>query len=147
MDNRENNFIWWEEEKSMAHNKIFDHVNYLYTNQGDRHQRNLRSMTLYGSHFQSGLSPYTYSKLKTPSMPENRVKMNICSSMVDTVTAKIAKMKPMVTYLTEGGTFSQQQQAKNLQKWVSGQFYSNDVYTKHQLMVIMRLEILLKDLL
>jgi hypothetical protein len=52
--------------------------------------------------------------------------------MVDTVTSKIAKMKPKVTFLTSGADYRLQQSAQKLNKFMLGAFYANKVHLLHQ---------------
>ena len=59
---------------------------------------------------------------------KNRVTLNIIQSMCDTVTARVAKAKPMATYLTTGGNWEMQRKAKRLTKFTAGQFYGSKIY-------------------
>ena len=129
-NNPRGDFLWWKEETD-PHKKIFELVSFLHQNQTDRIDRNVRSVSLYGSN-QNVTGPFTYVKMRNPSMPENRVKINIISSMCDTVSAKISKIKPRVRFLTEGGSWHLQEEAKKLDKFVNGAFYENDIYRLHQ---------------
>jgi hypothetical protein len=75
----------------------------------------------------------SYTQTIQPSLPENRMKLNIVSSMVDSSGAKISKMKPKVTFLTSGGDFTSQKQARQLTKFMLGAFYQNKVHALHQI--------------
>lgn len=124
---------WWDaaDDDQMCR-EVFSTVKYLEKNQAQRRDRNLQCLRLYGNLDYAGLTPYSYTRMNSESLPENRVKLNIISSMVDTVSAKISKMKPKVTFLTTGGDFSLRDKARKLQKFVIGAFYENDIYKKHQ---------------
>lgn len=127
------NPMWWANKKWDAHADVFALVTHIHDQTEDRRERNLRSLRLYGNQELVGTAPYTFSRSVTPTLPENRVKLNIIASMADTVTAKIAKMKPRVTFLTSGGNYAEQQNAQKLNKFVLGTFYRNDVYKLHQM--------------
>lgn len=117
---------WWTVDKSEVAQCIYDMVAELDRTQSLRRDRNIRSLALYGSYSSQTIAS------SVPIMPEQRVKINIVSSMCDTVAAKISKMKPKVTFLTEAGNFETQENAKKLTKFVQGAFYKNDTYTLHQ---------------
>lgn len=128
---------WWKCAKNDAtlSQQLYDLLQQLEQNQMDRMQRNIRCARLYGNMDYLSLGPYAYTQPATiSSSPDNRVKMNIISSMVDTVGAKISKMKPRTTFLTANGNWSVQERAKNLTTFIGGAFYQNDLYTKHQAM-------------
>lgn len=123
---------WWMDDKEEAYKGVFDLVSRLQREQTGRMDKNIRSLQLYGSPDMMGAMPYTYTRVGTPSLPENRVKINIIASMCDTATSIIGKMRPKVTFLTNRGDAGLQMQAKNLSKFVEGAFYQNGVYQKHK---------------
>jgi hypothetical protein len=123
---------WWRLGKQEAHKSIFDLVSAMHNQQSDRLDRNIRCLTLYGNGDLAGMAPTSFMRSSQPGLPENRVKVNIISSMVDTVCAKISKMKPKATFLTSGGDFEEQEKAKKLDKFILGAFYKNNIYRLHQ---------------
>lgn len=128
-------YSWWKtEDDTELARQLFDYIGYLHGEQKDRRDRNMQCLRLYGNYDFSGLGPYQYSKPQTTALPENRLKMNIICSMVDTVAAKVSKMKPRVTFLTQGGDFHLQEKSKKLSKFTLGAFTANDIYVKHQQM-------------
>lgn len=126
------NTMWWVNKNNSAHNDIFEVVSKIHMNTEERRERNLRSLRLYGNADLVGLAPYSFSTSALPSLPDNRVKVNVVSSMADTVAAKISKMKPRITFLTSGGDFSAQENAKKLNKFTLGVFHKNNIYKHHQ---------------
>lgn len=126
------NYMWWLCDKNTSHTDVFAIVNSIHMASGERRERNLRSLRLYGNMDVVGLSPYSFASSVAPTLPENRVKINVVSSMADTVAAKISKIKPRVTFLTSGGNWAAQQNAKKLNKFLLGAFYKNDIYRLHQ---------------
>ena len=128
-------YSWWAEtDPTQVARQIYDTVSFLEKEQLNRRTRNIQCLRLYGNVDYSGMGPFQYTRTHTEPLPENRVKLNIIASMVDTVSAKISKMKPKVTFLTGGGDFSIRDKAKKLQKFILGAFYANDIYVKHQQM-------------
>lgn len=128
---------WWKcgtggDEHAKLAETLFDLLGTLEKDQTDRHEKNLRCARLYGNMDYVGLGPYAYSKPQTSQTMDSRVKYNIVSSMVDTVGAKISKMKPRVTFLTTGAKWSVQSRSKKLSQFVLGAFKQNDLYVKHQ---------------
>lgn len=124
--------LWWNAKKSEVHKDIFDVVTHLHRSQTERMEKNLRALSLYGNSDLLAQTPYTYTKLATPQLPENRVKYNIISSTSDTVCAKISKMNARVEFLTNGGDWRLKKQSKQLSKFTEGLFYHNEIHKLHQ---------------
>lgn len=123
---------WWTEDTIPVHQRVWSTVKDLHDEQKPRQDRNLRCIRLYGNRNFYGLTPYSYERKKASTLPEDRVKINIISSMCDTVTAKLAKMKPRIAFLSSGGNFDIKLRAKKLQKYILGMFIENDVYSTGQ---------------
>lgn len=124
---------WWQnEDLDQMASDLYDTISYIDMEQADRRERNLRCMRLYGNMDFAGMGPYSYNRVSTPNLPENRVKYNVVSSATDTICAKISKMKPRMSFLTNGGNFSLQEEAKKLTKYILGSFKRNDIYRLHQ---------------
>lgn len=128
-------YKWWEadDEFQMAR-EMYATLSYLDREQLTRREKNLQCLRMYGNVDYVGLGPFQYTRANSAPLPENRVKMNIIASMVDTIAAKISKMKPKVTFMTAGGDFEVQDKARKLEKFVEGLFYENHVHKKHQAM-------------
>jgi|TARA_R100000458_G_scaffold59055_1_gene68566 hypothetical protein len=117
---------WWSEEQN-PHNLVFEVVGHLTDNQGYHSTNNINHARLYGNISYRDLgSGGMMQRAKTSA--KNRVTLNIIQSMCDTVTARVAKAKPMATYLTSGGDWEMQRKAKRLTKFTSGQFYGSKIY-------------------
>lgn len=116
---------WWKETEDIA-GAVFRVVKFLDSQQGLRVARNRRNMYLYGNTDVFGIAPgTTRSRTGNPftAAGSQRVTYNIIRMASDTLAAKIAKSKPRVTFITDGGDWDQQQRAKGLTKFVDGQFY------------------------
>ena len=117
---------WWNEQTE-PHDLVFEVVEHLTNNQGYHSTNNINHARLYGNISYRDLgSGNLVQRAKTSA--KNRVTLNIIQSMCDTVTARVAKAKPMATYLTTGGDWAMQRKAKSLTKFTAGQFYGSDIY-------------------
>ena len=126
------NQLWWTASEDELPKVVFDTVTTIHSNTQDRLDRNIRCLRLYGNADLQGLGPQSSGLSMAPSYPENRIRLNIVSSMVDTAHSKIGKQKARVTFLTEGGDYSAQKQAKDLSQFMDGLFYMNDVHALHR---------------
>ncbi len=124
---------WWLLRNNDQASTVFNIVGKLVLFDLDRNARNIRGLRLYGNTDLTALGPFSAPWQSTAvSMPDARLKINIISSMCDTVSAKISKMRPKVTFLTSGASFDTQQRAQNLTKFMGGLFYRNKVQHLHQ---------------
>jgi len=118
-------------DKKNPHEHIFSLVKYLEESQSYRRNKNLMHARLYSNSELLGLE--SASPLEAPRGPifadrEERIRLNVIASVVDTISSKIAKNKPKVVMLPSGGDFNLQQRAKKLEKFVSGVFYQADIH-------------------
>jgi len=118
--------FWWEKSTSI-HDDVFSTINTLVEDQNDREKDNLDWLRLFSNINASGLDSSNYSRRS--ASPDDGVTLNVVHSMCTTVTSKIAKNRPKVTFLTSGGDWSLKRKAKLLDKFVNGQFYATDIYT------------------
>ena len=118
--------FWWEQTKDI-HDDVFSAVKTLAEDQNYRAKDNLSWLRLFSNVNASGLNSDSYSRRSGTRADD--VTLNIVHSMCTTVTSKIAKNRPKVTFLTSGGDWSLKRKAKLLDKFVNGQFYATDIYT------------------
>lgn len=115
---------WWESDKETAHNNVFKALNNITKNQtaqqalDERHFRMYSGLPLY--------SAFTFSNDYEGG--DIRFTMNVVQACVNTLVSKITKNKIRPTFLTDGGNWGMQQQAKKLDKYVYGRFYKSKVY-------------------
>jgi hypothetical protein len=122
---------WWlEDEKDTGAraNQMVAAARHLEQDAQDRHQSNLRHARLYGNFDSVGLGIRSYTQ--SASAPQNKISLNVIAACIDTLAAKIAKNKPIPMFVTDGGSFPEQRQAKALDKFVRGWFYEADVHNK-----------------
>lgn len=68
------------------------------------------------------VSPFEFTR--------ERIRINLVQSCADTLLNKVTKNAPRVTFLTDGGDWDKQQEAKKREKFVYGQFHKSEVYKK-----------------
>lgn len=118
---------WWKNTQNV-YDDVFAAVRWLKEQQKLRRNRLLRNLRLYGNLPYAGLTIDNYFRTDDEIKSANRLTLNVVKSMVDTMANRIAKNKPLPTFLTEGGSWDQQLKAKRLQKFIKGQFYKMDAY-------------------
>lgn len=122
---------WWEEPKP-AH-CLAGTFDQLHQRDGARLDRYEKYNRLYGGTRLVSLRPW-----ETPAQTDeyavveglnlDKLRFNVVKAAVDTVTAKVGKLRPRPTFLTDGGDWSAQLKAKSLQRFVDGAFHQADVY-------------------
>lgn len=131
--NSQANLRWWTRKRgevgSLA-SDIFSVVKYIDRNQSYRQNDNYKYFRMYGNTENQGFGPYSTNN--SPIWADQRVTYNVVQSVCDTITAKIAKNKPRVTFLTSGGDYGQKRKAKLLEKFTDGIFYLTNFYRVRQ---------------
>lgn len=120
---------WWIEEEPAPH--VTAIVKQLESQSAGLNDQRLIYARLYANQPLSSL--YSLGILRRPSPSDiglngTRLTYNICQSAVDTASAKIAKNKPRVLFLTSGGDWRQKRRAAQLTKYCDGLFYGTDFY-------------------
>tara|TARA_Y100000310_G_scaffold335321_1_gene417004 strand:+ start:1783 stop:3645 length:1863 start_codon:yes stop_codon:yes gene_type:complete len=118
--------FWWQQTKDV-HDDVFSAATTLAEEQDYRAKDNLSWLRLFSNVNASGLNSDNYAR-RSGSRADD-VTLNIVHSMCTTVTSKIAKNRPKITFLTSGGDWSLKRKSRLLDKFVNGQFYATDIYT------------------
>lgn len=120
---------WWTLNQAEIPSAINGVTQFLHTHQSRRETQNLISARLYGNLSVMGLNGLSYSKVASvQNSLKERISYNVVQSVIDTLTAKIAKNKPKPLFLTSGGDYKLQRKAKKLDKFCEGVFYENEAY-------------------
>jgi hypothetical protein len=120
---------WWLAKEEQAWQRAMPLLEVYLADQSFRLAQFLKWFRLYGNFPARGLSAVSYFRLAdVASRPRHKLTWNVIKSCVDTVTSKIAKNRPKPTFLTSGGSWSEQRRAKLLDKFVWGQFYRTQTY-------------------
>jgi hypothetical protein len=91
-----------------------------------RKENDLRHARLYGNQPLMGFGLANYARPNT--LNGSKVGLNVVKNCSDAFTAQVTKDKPKVTFLTSGGDWDLQNRARELEKFVDGQFYELDLY-------------------
>lgn len=124
-------YKWWECENGSIDQaqSIFSLVAYLDQKQTSRKQNNLINARLYGNQPASIYDHgYSASEYFSFGIPESKISYSIVSMTVDTLVSKIGKNQPKVTFLTSEGDWTAQKTAKDLEKFIMGDFRQNNIY-------------------
>lgn len=123
---------WWvaTDDEQLAMN-LTSVVESIDNRQSARSVKNLRNARLYGNMDLNGLR--AYRKAAKTALSNNKPKLNVCKSAVNTLAAKISKNKPRPLFLTEDGNHAEQRRAQLLTQFVTGQFTYNKTYSQAQI--------------
>ena len=109
---------WWD-ESSEVHKAVFKAAGNIRKNQTALEDLQERHFRLY-----SGLPLYSAFTFNLAfDQMDAKFTMNVVQSATNTLVSKITKNKIKPTFLTDGGDWGMQQQAKKLDKYIFGQFY------------------------
>jgi hypothetical protein len=125
---------WFEKDLNIAH-AVHGVVNAIESRQRNRWLQIVTYASLYENVARVGLGPNptmigVRSSMGNVSIGQlgGRSSHNVVKSCVDTATAKIAKNKPRVKYITSEGSWSQQQRARKLTQYTDALFRVADAY-------------------
>lgn len=123
------NSRWWLAPKSERAQAVTAVVKTIAEFDSKRQTQYQISARLYGNANLMGINGISYSKVQSVQAGKtDRLTYNVCQSVVDTITAKMAKNKPKPMFLTSGGDYKIQRKAKKLDKFVEGVFYENSAH-------------------
>ena len=122
--------VFWWQSKEDPHKAITEFVNVLSEEQDEHFTSIMTFLGLYGG--QPHQSMEVQNLMRNPAMRQPRLTFNVIHSVCQSATSKIAKHRPSMSFLTEGGNWSQRSKAKLLEKFAQGLFYSLDIYSVAQ---------------
>ena len=111
---------WWDKDNKNVHEDLYAVMKHLDQTQSKRSDDDLIHLRLYGNFDSLGMTYNNYATSTSSRLVSNKLSLNIVQNMCDTVTNKIAKNKPRVQFLTNGGTGKDQKKSKLLTKFVDG---------------------------
>lgn len=128
---REKSREWWTLPDEQIPDTVEGIVRTIKEKQSRLESQRLMSARLYGNLSLFGVQGMNVSKASAmqPAV-RDRITYNVAQSATDTVTSKMAKNKPKPFFLTDGGDYKVQRQAKDLTKYVEGMFYENRIRKK-----------------
>ena len=120
---------WWKSKPKDTAADLFAIVQILARQNSARRDEDVHHMRLYGNFDIAGRG----SELRTTSLfsgaREQRMRFNLCSSIVDTALSLFAGSRPRPMYLTEAGNWEQMQQAELRGKAIAAQLDELGSYT------------------
>jgi len=125
-------FYWWAAEREDMGRQIQSTIKFISTHQSTRTEQLTASTRLYGnSNAFNFIGPaLSRSASASGNTQSARISFNLCSSVVDTLVAKMAKNKVIPTFITSGGVWGMQRKAEQLSKFAEGMSYEQDIHTK-----------------
>lgn len=125
---------WWLEDEDDQYKHISAVIETIDQNSGWRLDEMLtharyylnRDIKALGPHGLAGSGMMGFSAFKSDTIT------NACKMAVGAITAKVAKQKPRIQYLTSEGNFDQQERGKNLTRYTDALFAKNQVFAEAQ---------------
>ena len=129
-----NSTRWWLEPDDKLYSAIDSSVSTIESAQSTRRLNSIKFSRLYGN-YEALSFPYTTNRNAGSGQDSsNRVALNIIQSVIDAVSAKIAKDQPKVSFVTTGSDdYFLKLRANNLTKYMSGLFKQAEVYQNAEL--------------
>lgn len=126
-DNKERR--WWMLKGQECADSVAGTLNLIRDAQSFRATQWIVSARLYGNLSPTTLAGVSFSKLaaQQPAL-RDRISYNLVQSVVDTVVAKITRNRPRPFFLTSGGDYKKQREAKKLNAFLDGVFYENSTH-------------------
>tara|TARA_Y100001938_G_scaffold67988_1_gene94329 strand:+ start:504 stop:2408 length:1905 start_codon:yes stop_codon:yes gene_type:complete len=121
--------FWWQVEEN-PHEAISSFVTVLRQEQDSYYTDCSIYQGLYNGKPPVSRRPSGQHYYSSASQP--RLTFNIVHSICQAAAAKISKHKPAVSFLTEGGDFSQKRKARLFDKLIQGQFEDTEIYPTAQ---------------
>lgn len=121
---------WWNfQSKKELTDKFLSTVNYLKEQNQFRYRQASIYARLYGNLPLFGFAGSNMSKLATGNdMPMQRPTMSVITSCIDTLVSRLSQARPRPVFLTDNGDYKQRNLAKNLNSFISGEFYQTKMY-------------------
>lgn len=119
------NFRWWTKDQADIAPAIAATVKFIQRHQASRMEQLTVSTRLYGNSTAYNLlgTAFTRSNSVNSNPMSQRLCFNVVSSVVDTLTSKMAKNKIIPAFVTNGGIWKYQKKAKDLTKFAQGLSY------------------------
>lgn len=126
------NFYWWDSDEANMPADIQNTVRFLDSHQAARMEQLIVGTRLYGNAnaFSMLGSSFTRASSVNTNPSSQRLSFNLCSSVIDTLTAKMAKNKIEIMFITNGGDWDTQMKAEQLSKFVGGLMHESDFHSK-----------------
>lgn len=130
-------FFWWKKREDGQEDELAQEISgtlkFIDKHDTAHNTQLIVDTRLYGNSSAYNLigSSFTRNSSATTSSPStNRISFNLCASVVDTLTAQVAKNKVVPMFITSGGIWGMQRKAELLNKFIEGVFYENQMHER-----------------
>lgn len=125
-------FYWWKADGDSMAREIASTIKFISTHQASRLEQLTVSTRLYGNTSSYNLvgTAFTRANSVNSNPSSQRLSFNLCQSVIDSLTSRIAQNQVIPCYLTQGGIWGMQKKAQDLTKFTDGIFYQNKVHEK-----------------
>lgn len=121
---------WWAHKpKERWHEDLWPYLKALMQEQRHRVDAHKVYFGMYAGGEPQGLAGAQYARRNQASAV---IRVNVTRTLCSSATSKIAKNKPRVLYLTEGGNWSQMQRGKRMTKLINGLMEKLGIYEHQQ---------------
>lgn len=121
---------WWRaKSKAELCNAVLDTASFLKEQQANRWRQASIHARMYGNVPLASWAGSNLNKMNMPNaLPVDRPTMNVVQSCIDTLVSRIGQSKPRPLFLTDNADYKQRSLAKQLNGFISGEFYQTKAY-------------------
>ena len=128
---------WWNSSsKDEMSNRMLATAVFLKTQNQYRYRQASMYAQLYGNMPIFGGAGTNLTRINTKNIaPSNRPTMSIITSIADTIVSRFALGRPRPFFLTDNGDYKQRTLAKEMNSFISGEFFQTKYYQHRELMI------------
>lgn len=119
---------WWELGKNKAHDAVWSQFSHLENHDKARIHRYETYAKVYGGPSSDSVKPEDSGNTDFETLTGIPIRLNAAKAAVDTIVAKVGKLRPRPTFVTDGANYTLQSRARNLQLFIDGAFHQSDMY-------------------
>jgi hypothetical protein len=117
---------WWDANPLELASSVWQMTQHLDHTSRTRRDNNDILSHLYAN---NGTTAYSFAGSTSSFLLTNRITYNVCAMVTDTLVSKIGKIQPKMSFLTSNGRWADKNNAQKLERYISGQFWANEVYS------------------
>lgn len=126
---------WWLTDDDESGDAAISAVQSLRTRDANRPARLALHARLYAGRHALSVLPGNdltgyYGTPFGVDWDDDRIRFNVVQSVIDTLTARVGKVRPLPTFITDSGDWYGKRAAQDLETWVEGTFYQTKFYDK-----------------
>lgn len=123
-------FMWWlQSDAKLRAQELLSTASWLKTTQQDRYRKASIHARMYGNiPLGNNFGNTAAMGAQNNQLPIDRPTFNVVQSAIDTLTSRITQSRPLPTFLTDGGNYKKRNLAKQLNRFIQGEFYQTKAY-------------------